>query len=248
MLADRYGFALLSIPVGLTEMQNQTPQWEQIGSERPDFVLLWGWGPMNAGALSEAVKTGYPMSRLLGVWWSGHDADLLSLGEQAKGYRVLSWNMPDSESPLMQDVRRYVVDTGKSLINRAAGEADWVFYQRGLIMSAMLVESIKTAQEQFNTQLPNAEQVRWGLANLDMNEARLEELGMAGMVAPFRTSCVDHTGHGGGWMLQWDGQKFVKASDLIVPDRETIRPLEERDAKAYAEAHAPWPVSGECGG
>ncbi len=66
------------------------------------------------------------------------------------------------------------------------------------------------------------------------------------MLVPFSTSCSNHTGHGGGWMLQWDGAKFVKASDLLTPDRAEIEPLEADKAKEYAEANAPWPVNEEC--
>ncbi len=59
-LAATHGFTLLPIPVGLKEMQNQSAQWLQIRRERPDFVLMWGWGAMNAGALTEAVKDQVP--------------------------------------------------------------------------------------------------------------------------------------------------------------------------------------------
>jgi hypothetical protein len=45
------------------------------------------------------------------------------------------------------------------------------------------------------------------------------------MIPPFSTSCANHTGHAGGWMLEWDGAKFVKASDLLQADRAAIDPL-----------------------
>ncbi len=91
-----------------------------------------------------------------------------------------------------------------------------------------------------------AEQLRWGLENLKIDEAKLTELGMTGMVVPFSTSCDNHTGHGGGWMLEWDGAKFVKVSDLLQADRDVIKPLEEAKAKEYAEANAPWAMNEGC--
>ncbi|WP_265518590.1 ABC transporter substrate-binding protein [Nitratireductor luteus] len=245
-LAGEHGFTFLPIPVGLTEMQNQAAQWLQIRRERPDYVIMWGWGAMNAGALTEAAKTKYPMDQFLGIWWSGHDGDLKLIGDQGKGYRSISWSVPNSESSLMQDIKTHVVDAGKSQINQAEGEFDSVFYQRGIMISVILVEGIRAAQEEFDTQTPNAEQVRWGLENIKLDEARLKELGAEGMLVPFSTSCADHTGHGGGWMLEWDGSKFVKVSDIIQPDRSAIEPLEEEKAKEYAEANAPWPVNEEC--
>lgn len=245
-LAEKHGYTFLPIPVGLTEMQNQSAQWLQIRRERPDFVLMWGWGAMNAGAITEAVKTKYPMNQFVGIWWSALDADLKLVGEAGKGYRAISWSVPNSEAPLMQDIKKHVVDAGKSMINQGEGEFDWVFYQRGLTMSMMLVEAIKAAQEKFDAKVVNAEQVRWGLENLNIDEAKLKELGMDGMIVPFKTTCADHTGHGGGWMLEWDGAKFVKASDLLTPDRAAIEPLEAAEAKKYAEANAPWQMNDEC--
>jgi branched-chain amino acid transport system substrate-binding protein len=245
-LAEKHGFTFLPIPVGVTEMQNQSAQWLQIRRERPDFVVMWGWGAMNAGAITEAAKTKYPMDQFIGIWWSALDSDLKLVGEAGKGYRAISWSVPNPEAPVMQDIKQHVVDAGKSMINQAEGEFDWVFYQRGITMSMILVEAIKAAQENFDAQVVDAEQVRWGLENLDIDEAKLEELGMSGMIVPFKTSCADHTGHGGAWMLEWDGTKFVKASDLLTPDREVIEPLEEAEATKYAEANAPWETNEEC--
>jgi branched-chain amino acid transport system substrate-binding protein len=90
------------------------------------------------------------------------------------------------------------------------------------------------------------EQVRWGLENLDISEERLEELGMSGMIVPFQTTCANHTGHGGGWIIEWDGERFERVSDLLQADRERITPLEEEEAAKYAEANAPWPMNDEC--
>ncbi|MEJ6782254.1 ABC transporter substrate-binding protein [Aminobacter sp. Piv2-1] len=242
--ADKYGFTFLPIPVGVKEMQNQSAQWLQIRRERPDFVLMWGWGAMNVGAVTEAVKTKFPMDKFVGIWWSGHDGDMKSVGEAGKGYRSLSWSLPDSNSQVMQDIKKYVVDAGKSQIG--AGEFDWVFYQRGVLISMFTVEGIKAAQEKFGTKVVNAEQLRWGLENLKLDEARLASIGMAGMIGPFSTACNNHAGHAGAWMLQWDGTKFVKVSDLLSADQDMIAPLVEAEAKKYAEANAPWPVNEEC--
>jgi branched-chain amino acid transport system substrate-binding protein len=245
-LAKKHGFTFLPIPVGLKEMQNQSAQWLQIRRERPDFVLMWGWGAMNAGAITEAVKTKYPMNQFIGIWWSGHDGDLKLVGEAGKGYRSISWNVPVPDAPVMQDIKKHVVDAGQSQINQAEGEFDWVFYQRGVLISMILTEGVKAAQANFNTKVINAEQLRWGLENLNIDEAKLKEIGMEGMIVPFKTTCADHTGHGGAFMLEWDGTKFVKASELIMPDRDAIVPLEIEKAKEYAAANAPWPVNEEC--
>ncbi|WP_395450176.1 ABC transporter substrate-binding protein [Aminobacter sp. UC22_36] len=242
--ADSFDFTLVPVPVAAKEMQNQSAQWAKIRNERPDFVLLWGWGAMNAGALAEAVKSGFAMDRLVGIWWSALDDDLKLAGEAAKGYRALSWNLPEPNAEAMQDIRKYVVDAGKS--QTPAEVLDQLFYQRGVLISMFTAEAIKAAQAHFDTRLINGEQMRWGLENLKLDDARLASLGMTGMIAPFSTSCASHAGHGGAWMLEWDGAKFVKASGLLSADAEMITPLVELEAGKFAEAHAPWPLNETC--
>lgn len=242
--AEKMGFELLPIPVGLKEMQNQSAQWLQIRRERPDYVVMWGWGAMNAGAITEAVKTKYPMDQFLGVWWSGHDADLALVGDAGKGYKSISWSFPDASAPVMADVQTHVIDAGKSATNPE--EMSGVFYGRGLVMSMILAEAIAGAQAEYDTAEINAEQLRWGLENLNITEARLAELGMSGMVPAFSTSCANHTGHAGGWMLEWDGAKFVKVSDHLSPDVAAYGDLLAEKSAEYASANAPWPVNEAC--
>ncbi|RYH09058.1 ABC transporter substrate-binding protein [Tropicimonas sp. IMCC6043] len=241
-MAEAYDFELVPIPVGLKEMQNQSAQWLQIRRERPDNVVMWGWGAMNAGAITEAVKTKFPMENFIGVWWAGHDEDLKQVGQDGKGYKSISWSMPQPDAPLMADIKEYVVDAGLS----QQEDLNSVFYQRGLVISMMLAEAIRAAQEMHGVTEITAAQLRDGLENLNITAERLEELGMTGMVPPFSTSCSNHTGHSGAWMLEWDGEKFVQASDLLAADASFITPLEEEKAAEYAEANAPWPVNESC--
>ena len=243
-LADSKGFELLPIPVGLNEMQNQSSQWLQIRRERPDYVVMWGWGAMNAGAITEAVKTRYPMDQFVGVWWSGQDADLRLVGADGAGYKAISWSYPNAEAPIHADLKEHVVDAGKSLSNPE--EMTGVFYNRGLVMSMILAEGIAAAQAEYGTAMIDAGQLRWGLENLNITEARLDELGMTGMVPPFSTSCANHTGHAGGWIIEWDGEKFVRASDLLTPNVDAYRDLLAASAADYAAANAPWAMNEAC--
>jgi branched-chain amino acid transport system substrate-binding protein len=243
-LAAEKGFELLPIPVGLKEMQNQSAQWLQIRRERPDYVIMWGWGAMNAGAITEAVKTKFPMENFVGVWWSGHDADLKLVGAEGKGYKSISWSFPNPDAPVMAAIKQHVVDAGKTQSNPE--EMSGVFYSRGIIISAILAEGITVAQKHFGTAEINATQMRWGLENINMTAERITELGLDGMVPPFSTSCSNHTGHSGGWMLEWDGEKFVKASDLLTANIDGYRDLIAANAKEYATSNAPWATNEAC--
>lgn len=244
-MAEAKGFEFVPIPVGLKEMQNQSAQWLQIRRERPDYVVMWGWGAMNAGAITEAVKTKFPMENFIGVWWASHDADLKIVGEDGKGYKAISWSFPNPDAPVIADIKTHVVEAGNSQSN--AEEMSGVFYNRGIIISAILAEGIRVAQEQTGKAEISAADLRRGLENIDMTEARIAELGLDGMVPPFKTSCADHTGKSGGWMLEWDGEKFVKVSDLLTPNTDAYADLVATKAKEYADANAPWPVNEDCG-
>ncbi|MGY3438878.1 MULTISPECIES: ABC transporter substrate-binding protein [unclassified Marinovum] len=243
-MASEKGFELVPIPVGLKEMQNQSAQWLQIRRERPDYVVMWGWGAMNAGAITEAVKTKFPMENMVGVWWAGHDADLKIVGEDGKGYKSISWSFPNLDAPVVADIKKHVVDAGNTQSNEE--EMAGVFYNRGIIISAILAEGIRMAQAEYDTAEISASQLRWGLENIDMTEARIAELGLDGMVPPFKTTCADHTGGSGGWMLEWDGEKFVKVSDHMTPRTDAYEALVAEKAAEYAEANAPWPVAENC--
>lgn len=244
-MAEAKGFDFVPIPVGLKEMQNQSAQWLQIRRERPDYVVMWGWGAMNAGAITEAVKTKFPMENFIGVWWASHDADLKLVGEDGKGYKAISWSFPNAHAPVMADIKTHVVDAGNSQSNEE--EMSGVFYNRGIIISAILAEGIRAAQEHTGKAEISAADLRWGLENIDMTEERIAELGLDGMVPPFKTSCSDHTGKSGGWMLEWDGAKFVKVSDHLTPNTDGYAELVAEKAKEYADANAPWPVNEDCG-
>jgi len=240
--AEQHKFTILPLPVSVKEMQSQTAQWRQIASAAPDFVLLWGWGQMNQTAMQEAVKARYPMNQIIGIWSASHDSDLAIVGEAGKGYRALSWNMPDSRSALMRAIRVHVIDMGKSMADRDSSEFDGVFYQRGVLVSMIAVEAFRGAQMHFDSQSVTAEQMRWGFENLNLTEARLKELGVEGMIGAFKTSCQDHSGHGGAWMLEWDGAKFVQATLMLRPDRVLVAPFEAEQAKAFAAANKDWPT------
>ena len=243
-LAAEKGFEFTPIPVGLKEMQNQSAQWLQIRRMRPDNVIMWGWGAMNAGAITEAVKTKYPMDQFIGVWWSGHDADLALVGDAGKGYKSISWSFPNLDAPVMADIKKHVVDAGLSDSNET--EMNGVFYARGIIISAILSEGIAAAQAEYGTAEINAEQLRWGLENINMTDERIAELGLDGMVPPFSTSCANHTGHSGGWMLEWNGTGFDKVSDHMTPNVDGYRALAAEKAAEYATANAPWPTNDAC--
>ena len=87
-LAPKHGFEFKPIPVTHPGVE-QKSQWLAIRQDRPDYVLLWGWGVMNCTAIKEAAGVAYPRDKMIGVWWSGAEPDVTPAGDQAIGYKAL---------------------------------------------------------------------------------------------------------------------------------------------------------------
>jgi branched-chain amino acid transport system substrate-binding protein len=243
-LAKEYGFELKLYPVPATEMQNQSSLWLNVRRDRPDWLYLQGWGAMNPTAIKEAAKINFPMNRLIGVWWAGGDDDARAGATEAKGYKSLDFNMVGTNFPMIQDIIKHVVEKGKSQTPKdKVGEN---LYNRGVLNSMIIAEAIATAQKVTGKKQVTGEDVRRGLENLNITEARLKELGAAGFASPVSVSCSDHNGHHSVYMAEWDGTKWVKASDWISPMKDKVRPLIDAAAKEYAAANAGWPKRTEA--
>src|SRR5271165_821927 len=59
--AKDYGFTVKEYPVPPADMQNQSGLWLNVRRDRPNWMIMWGWGAMNPTAVQEAAKTGYPL-------------------------------------------------------------------------------------------------------------------------------------------------------------------------------------------
>ena len=68
--------------------QEQKSQWLQIRREKPDYVIMYGWGVMNQVAVQEAANIRFNMENFIGIWWSGSENDVLPAGDAANGYKA----------------------------------------------------------------------------------------------------------------------------------------------------------------
>ena len=230
--AKMHGFDLQLLPVTAPGVE-QKATWLQIRQARPDYVALWGWGVMNSTALKEAIATGFPREKLFGVWWAGAEPDVKDVGANAKGYSALALNPNGTEYPLMQDVLKKVHDAGQGSGPR--DEVGSVLYTRGMIISMLSVEAVRAAQEKFGKgQVMTGEQVRWGFENLNLDEKRLEELGVKGVIRPLKTTCEDHMGSSWARVHTWDGSKWVMGADWYEADKSVLGPMVKEAADRYA--------------
>ncbi|MBF9057623.1 ABC transporter substrate-binding protein [Rhodobacterales bacterium HKCCSP123] len=239
-LAAQHGFTLTQLAVDHPG-QEQGNQWLTIRRERPDYVVMWGWGVMNQVAIQEAVNIRYPMENFIGNWWAGADHDVEQAGEAAAGYRALNMNRL-GDMPVFDEIRTHVHEAGM-----AAGDGSnvgSVLYTRGMYAAMLAAEAIRTAQEIHGVAAITPAMMRDGMEALQMTNARMEELGMPGIGPEFAVSCEDHGGTGMAIMTQWSGTEWVTLTDFIAPDDSVTQPLIDEDSAQFAAENN---ISGQCG-
>lgn len=243
-LSKELGFEAKLYPVAAADMQNQSSQWLSVRRDRPDYMILYGWGALNSTAVKEAVKTNFPMDKFISIWWPSED-DAKGGGDGAKGFKTLNWHAVGADFPLLADIQKYVVDAGKSQVTDKS-KVGQVLYNRGVYNSMLIAEAIRTAQKVTGNKVVTGEDVRRGLESLNIDEARLKEMGLEGFTGPVKLSCADHNGHFSTFVQSWNGTAYEKVSDYITPMSDKVGPLLDADAKAYAEKNAPWPTRSEA--
>jgi len=229
--AKMHGFEAMLLPVTHPGVE-QKATWLQVRQNRPDYVLLWGWGVMNPAAVTEAGNVNYPRDKMIGVWWSGAEPDVVPAGEKGAGYKALMLQHPAGKSAVYADLEKFVITPGKSLAK--PDEIGSVLYNRGLINSMLGTESIRTAMAKFGNKPMTGEQVRWGIEHLDLTAERIKQLGFEGMIGPIKVSCADHEGTRLSRVHQWDGKKWNIISDWYTADDAVIAPLVKDTAAKYA--------------
>src|ERR1700752_5377523 len=190
-LAAKHGFEFTPIPVTHPGVE-QKSQWLTIRQNRPDYVLLWGWGVMNGVAIKEAAAVAYPRDKMIGVWWSGAEPDVTPAGTDADGYNALALQHGAERVAVHADIKKHVYDKGKGITEFSkVGE---VLYNRGIVNAMLGVEAIRTAQAKYGKKPLTGEEVRWGYENLNLSADRVKELGFEGVLRPIKITCADHEG------------------------------------------------------
>jgi len=239
MLSERMGFEVAKFPVGAKEMQNQSAQWLNVRKEKPDWMIMWGWGAMNPTAVKEAAKIRFPMDRFIGNWWAGSHSDLNPVGDAGKGYLSANFSGIGQDFGAVQDVIKHVVDKGNSQV-KSKDDVGNVLYNRGLFNAVILAEAVMVAQAETGKKVINGEDMRYGLENIDLSEERLAELGLENFTSPIKGSCEDHEGAGSIFIQQWDGSNWNRTTDLIAPMNDVVRPLLEEAAEKFVSDKPDW--------
>lgn len=244
-LSESMGFSVAKFPVGVKEMQNQGSQWLNVRKQRPDWMIMWGWGAMNPTAVKEAAKIRFPLDHFIGNWWAGSHSDLNPVGMAGKGYLAANFSGIGQDYPAVQDILTHVVNKGMSKV-ASADDVGNVLYNRGMFNAVMLAEAIQVAQKNTGKKVINGADMRDALEKFDLTEERLTELGLPDFTGAVKGSCADHEGGGSVFIQQWNGADWEKITDLIPPMNDVVRPMLEEAADTYVSDKPEWQTQ-SCG-
>lgn len=232
-LSEKYGFSLIKLPVVPPGVE-QKATWLQIRKERPDFVYLQSAGIMTPTAIREARATGFSRDKIYANWWAGSESDVKDLGDAAKGYNAIALQGTAERDRIHDDLIKHVYDKGDGTAE-SVDEVGTVAHTRAMLIQLLTVEAIRTAQEKFGKgKHMTGEQVRWGLANLNLTQERLEELGVSKILRPVHTACNDHLGSSWARIITWNGSKYETTSEWYQADMGLVQPIIDANAEKYA--------------
>ena len=236
-IAKDWGIKLVEISIPPPGLEQQS-QWLQIRREKPDWVTFWGAGSgMNSTAMTNAARIDFPRTKMMYVTFGGAEEDMIPAGDSAKGTYVVANALPGTDFPLVKNIKDKVYGAGKGNLSDT-NRVGTVYWNRGLGAAVMWVEALRIAQKKHNKvgKAVTGAEFRDGYESLNMNDARLAELGIKGMVAPFAISCANHEGAGKFALMQWNGKMFDKVKDWTAPnDPKFVRALVESSAAKFAK-------------
>tara|TARA_B100000579_G_scaffold255318_1_gene210201 strand:- start:259 stop:810 length:552 start_codon:yes stop_codon:yes gene_type:complete len=171
------------------------------------------------------------------VTFGAAEEDMYPAGDAAKGTYAVANALPGADFPLVKAIKEQVYGAGKGNLADPKRIGS-VYWNRGLGAAVMWVEAMRNAQKMHNKvgKAVTGAEFRDGYEALNMTEARLAEIGVKGMVAPFSISCANHEGAGKFAVMQWDGEKFNQITGWEAPmDPAFIRGLVEASAAKFAK-------------
>lgn len=236
-IAADWGVELVEISIAPPGLEQQS-HWLQIRREQPDWVTFWGAGSgMNATAMTNAARMGFPRDRMMYVTFGGAEEDMVPAGDAAIGTYVVANAAPGTDYPLIQQIEEVVYGAGAGNLGNPE-RVGTVYWNRGVAAAVMWVEALRNAQTLHDKvgQPVTGPEFRDGYEAIDMSVERQRELGIEGLIAPFELSCAKHDGSGRFKVMQWDGEQFQLISEDFVapPDEDFIRGLVEESAAKYA--------------
>jgi len=201
-LAEKLDFELKTFPYA-SPGNEQSSTWSEVRRFKPDHVIIWGAGGGQAVSVKDAIRNGLKPEQVYSVVWLA-EADMESVGTDiAKGVRKYQVAASGTDSEVLQEIMKNVVDAGKG-----AGDKKNVgrtYYNIGVATMAISAEAARLAMEEYGAPL-TGEKLAKGFE-------KIEDFDAKGLMAPVTITNKDHQGGGLGRVVEWDGEKWAPLGD-----------------------------------
>ena len=232
-LAPEMGFELAMFPVAGKEMQAQSAQWRMF-VKALNWMIMWGWGSIDQRRSKKRRK-------FVTLWTA-----LLATGGHLR-MLICCQSVTRVKGTLVQTTLASERISGHSRYNQVryqtpdrSVDCRHVLYNRAVYNAVLVAEAIATAQKMTGKKHITGADMRIGLENFVLDQARLAELGLAGFTGDLKGDCVDHEGGGSVFFQQWTGSDFERITDPIAPMADVVKPLLEAAAAAYKSDKPEW--------
>jgi branched-chain amino acid transport system substrate-binding protein len=178
---------------------------------RPEWVITHLFGKAPSVSIKEFRKNGFPLDKVISLVWGAGEEDMQVAGwDTAQGYLGMQFAGVGRDFPVIQDIiKMYQAE------NQEVPEyVGWVYYNRGVLTAALMVEGIRLALE--HEGLPvTGEKVQKGFE-------RIKDFTLGGFLPPLTVVRDDH--EGGGWVrfYQTKGEKLMPLTDWFRGYRDVV--------------------------
>ncbi len=222
-LSEMEGFTLNEFPVPAPgiEMDNQARDIAR--RFRADFVISHLFGRAPSVQINALKRAGYSLDKVVSFVWGASEADVAAAGgfEAAEGYAGLQFAGVGDDFQIRRDIKAMLKAQGKEVRESMAST---VFYNRGLLISALHVEALR-----------HAVAANGGKADVTGTQVRdgfhaIKDFSLGGLVPPLNLGGGDH--EGGGWVRVFTVTKdgFAPKTDWFKGYRDVVFEMVKEDA------------------
>jgi branched-chain amino acid transport system substrate-binding protein len=178
---------------------------------KPTFVISHLFGKAPAISIKEFKKNRFPLDKIVSLVWGGGEPDFISAGwENSQGYLAMHFAGVGRDFPVIQEIIKMYQDEGQ----QAPEIVGSVYYNRGVLNGAILVEGVRQAIQHFGLPI-TGEKVKMGME-------KVKDFSLGGFLPPLTFVPSDH--EGGGWVriYQTKEEGMVPYTDWFRGYRDVV--------------------------
>jgi branched-chain amino acid transport system substrate-binding protein len=190
---------------------------------RADWVVGHLAGTAPSVSMKELKKQGFPLNRMISLVWGAGEEDMQVAGwDTAQGYLGLQFAGVGRDFAVLQDILKMYQAEHQDVPEYVGG----VYYNRGVLIAALMVEGIRRAIEEDGLPVTGA--------TVKQGYERIKDFTLGGLLPSLTLTPEDH--EGGGWvrLYQTQGEQLVPVTDWFRGYRDLV--LDEVTKAGKAEA------------